>query len=261
MLITRRDEPDAAGRAARTRWPGGSRRWSGTPGWASRRWSTRWSRTPTGAVGRGQRGRQGPAHDRRGAGAAAARRPRRLGGGHARACGRSGWRTSRRTTSSPRSTTSPPRSTTARAAAGTSGRRRTPSARSTRWSQQGELRARPARRAAPGARRVALDLSPCRIDPRPERARPSLRAIRPRRPQPALRIARPRRPGWLTGRSVRGHPAAAGSRRRLAGREWSRACSQPRVGPYTLLQRARHGRSRPGPCWPAPTRARGSRSG
>ena len=63
----------AVGRAGATRWPGGSRCWSGTPGWASRRWSTRWCRTPTGRSA-GQRGRQGPAHHRGGAGPAAARR-------------------------------------------------------------------------------------------------------------------------------------------------------------------------------------------
>ena len=34
--------------AARARWPASSRCWSATPGWASRRWSTGWSRTRAG---------------------------------------------------------------------------------------------------------------------------------------------------------------------------------------------------------------------
>ena len=45
-VVTRRDR--RARRAARACSPGGSRRWSGTRAWASRRWSTRWCRTRSG---------------------------------------------------------------------------------------------------------------------------------------------------------------------------------------------------------------------
>ena len=136
--------------------PGGCRRWSGTPGWASRRWSTRWCRTrpgPSAGVG----GRQGPAHHRRRAGpAAAAPSAAAAGWSTPRASARSGWPTSPRTTSRRRSTTWPRPSRTARAAAGTSARRPTRNARWTRWSPHGRLRPGPARRAAPGPRRPAL---------------------------------------------------------------------------------------------------------
>ena len=139
--------------------PAGCRRSSGTPAWASPRWSTplvpdadRRGRAWSSAVGKGRH------TDRRGDRAAAARRPPAAGWSTPPACGRSGWPTSRRTTSSPRSTTSPPRSRTARAAAATSGRRPTRNARSTRSSPRAAA-PRPARRAASGPGRGAEQLT------------------------------------------------------------------------------------------------------
>ena len=70
--------------------------------------------------------------------------------------GRSGSRTSPRTTCSRRSTTSRRRSRTARAAAGTSGRPPTRNARSTRWSPRATAR----RPGSPALRRVLVALRP-----------------------------------------------------------------------------------------------------
>ena len=100
--------PAATGRPTRSRTcsPGRSRRWSGTPGWASPRWSTRSSRTRRGPSGVVVGRRQGPPHDGRGDRPAAPGRPR-LGGRHpgravVRARPRHPGRRAR-----PRSTTSP----------------------------------------------------------------------------------------------------------------------------------------------------------
>ena len=134
--------------------PGGCRRWSGTRAWASRRWSTRWCRTPTGRRA-GRRRRQGPAHHRRGARPAAARG--RGGGWVVDTPGVRSFGLAHVTPNDVHRRVRRPgrrRSRTARAAAATSGRPPTRSARWTRWSSRASC-------ARAGWPRSAASWSPC----------------------------------------------------------------------------------------------------